>query len=268
MGKFLAYMTWEQAKEAFKTTKLVLVPTGSVEQHGPHMPLGTDYLIADHLAKLVGDTVDAIITPVIPIGYAMYHTDFPGTLSTTASALAPYYQGFIDCLVRYGATHILFINGHGGNGGALTTVCRNLRERGITAAYTQWWDIAGGLSKEWAMIGHGDIVEASMMLALAPEAVRLERAAVPVNKKLAPNTQILDGSAAKFKDGVVRFGLRTADTSDTGDMLEIGHSNDADYALSPAKATAENGRRIFAAVAQYLADFTEEFKQITFQPIK
>ena len=51
MKKMLQYMTWQEAKEAFKGTKMAIIPTGSTEQHGPHLPLGTDFLIADYLAK-------------------------------------------------------------------------------------------------------------------------------------------------------------------------------------------------------------------------
>ena len=63
MTKRLKDMTWEEAREALETNRLGIIPTGSIEQHGPHLPLGTDFLIADCLAKRVSEKTDAIVTP-------------------------------------------------------------------------------------------------------------------------------------------------------------------------------------------------------------
>ena len=147
MTKLLQDMTWEEAKEAFKTVRLGIIPTGSMEQHGPHLPVGTDFLIADRLAKGVAEKTDAIVTPTIPIGFASYHQDFEGTLAVTPEHLAAYYLDVVNSLLLFGVTHVLFINGHGGNAGALSTVCRDLRDRGIPSAFIQWWQVAGGINE-------------------------------------------------------------------------------------------------------------------------
>ena len=268
MTKQLKDMTWEEARDAFKTNRLGIIPTGSMEQHGPHLPLGTDFLIADHLAKRVAEKTEAILTPTIPIGFATYHRDFEGTLSVETDHLASYYLDVANSLLLYGVTHVLFINGHGGNAGALTSVCRDLRDRGVPAAFVQWWQIAGGIDEKWSMIGHGDISETSLMLAISGENVHLDRAAVPENKWLTDKLHIEDLHLCKFGPGYVNFYFRTGDVSDTGDFLEYGHSATADYSISPAGATAENGEQILSAVTNFILDFIEEFKKIHFEPAK
>jgi len=268
MEKMLQYMTWQEAKEAFKSTKMAIIPTGSIEQHGPHLPLGTDLLIADYLAKKVAEKIDVVVTPVIPVGYAYHHTGFEGTLSVDSEILSSYYQSIADSLISYGMTHILFINGHGGNAEALGNVCRNLRIRGITAAYLQWFSFAGHLNKDWALIGHGDITETSLVLLISPDSVKLDRAVVTINKKLTDKIQIIGGTTCKFNAGSVHFYLMTKDITDSGCFLNHSRFPNADHTISPAGASIEKGKEIAEAVVNYIVDFTEEFKKIKFKPTK
>ena len=76
-------LSWMNAEKQFKTSKTVIIPLGSVEQHGPHLPLGTDWIIAQELAKRASNGTEALVLPVLPFGYAEYHMDFPGTLTLT-----------------------------------------------------------------------------------------------------------------------------------------------------------------------------------------
>jgi len=117
----LEEMSWPEAESAFAEGRVVLVPVGSTEQHGPHLPLGTDSFTAQALAARAGRRTGALVTPTLPFGYAEYHTDFAGTLSLSNETYTRVLIELVDRLVRYGATHILFVNGHGGNAFALRT---------------------------------------------------------------------------------------------------------------------------------------------------
>ncbi|MBW2059013.1 MAG: creatininase family protein [Deltaproteobacteria bacterium] len=267
MIKQLKDMTWQEAKKAFKNTKLGIIPTGSIEQHGPHLPLGTDFVIADYIAKEVSGKVEAIVTPTIPIGFAAYHQDFEGTLSIPTEILASYYQSVADSLILYGITHILFINGHGGNGTALTAVCQNLRDKGVTAAFIEWWKITCEMKTEWKPVGHGDISETSIMLAMPGNNVDLQKAALRPNKPPTDKIHIIDLTSLKFGPGVVNTYLRSGDLSDTGDLLECSDSSNTDFPKSPADATAENGQELLKAVVDYIVEFIDEFKKIHFDPV-
>lgn len=268
MEKRLQYMTWHDAKEAFKKIKMAIVPIGSTEQHGPHLPLGTDYLIAEYLAKRVVEKIDALVTPVIPVGFAHYHKSFEGSLSVNSDVLASYYQGVVDSLISYGITHILFINGHGGNMATLGNVCRNLRIRGITAAYLQWFCIAGQLNKEWAEIAHGDIIETSLIMLIAPESVKLDRVVTLCNKKITDKIQPVNGTTAQFKGANVNFYFMWKDITDSGNLLVRDRFPESDFTVSPAGATIEKGKEVADALVDYFVAFAKEFRKIKFCPLK
>lgn len=268
MTKLLQEMNWGEVKELIRHSKVAIIPTGSTEQHGPHLPLGTDYLIAEHISNKIAKRADVLVTPVIPIGYATYHTDYPGTLSIPVDVLTLYYQGVADSLVKHGMTHILFVNGHGGNTPALSNVCFYLRMKGITAAYINWFELGGMFKPEWSSLGHADHFETSVMLSVDADSVDMTKAEMPVNKNLTDNVKVLDGVACSYKAGVVRFSLMMKDVTDNGAMFEYGHSHDADYSKPVSEATAENGENIVEAVVDYIVDFIDEFRKINFNPEK
>ncbi len=268
MENRLKYMTWEEAKEAFQRTKMAIIPTGSTEQHGPHLPLGTDFLIAEYLAERVAEKINAVVTPVIPVGFAHYHQGFAGSLSVDPEILLSYYKGIVDSLISYGITHIMFINGHGGNMTTLGNTCRYLRTCGITAAYLQWFCIAGQLNKKWAEIAHGDIIETSLVMLISPESVKLDRVIVPINKKVTDEIQPVNGTTCKFKGASVNFYFMWKDITDSGNVLVYDRFPKSDFTVSPAGASIEKGKEVADAIVDYFVDFSEEFKKITFKKTK
>ena len=262
MGYLLEELTWPKAQKALAETKFAIIPTGSIEQHGPHMPVGTDYLIAQELAKRVGEISPVVVTPAIPIGYADYHADFPGTLSLSEETLSRVYYETCSYLIEYGVTHILFINGHGGNLGPLTTVGNKLRKENILAATIMWWETAQSIDPSWSLIGHGDFLETSVMLAIAEKIVDLGEAKLPVRQNLSDSLVLDDIHECRFKSGLVHVSLRTHDYSATGDMIEYGVSPNVDHSVPPSTATAKLGKEILDKVAVYIKEFIEEFKEV------
>ncbi len=264
MSSFICENTWEENKKAMEERKLAIIPVGSTEQHGPALPVGTDWMVAEYLAKQVGEKCSrAVVTPVVPFGHALYHNDFPGTLAVSQTTLCTYVKEICEQLVNYGITHILFINGHGGNNNALYDVGQYFRHKNIPVANIQWFEVAGALNKEWGLIGHGDIIETSVMLHIAPDTVRLERAHIPENKQYG-NIKILDLHRGEFESASVYLNIRTKDASSSGDLIEYGHSSDVDYTKSPKDATAETGRAVCEAVVDYTLRFIDEFMQFSF----
>jgi creatinine amidohydrolase len=263
----LERMTWPQAQAAFKRTSFVVVPLGSTEQHGPHLPLGTDFLVAKELARRVGERADVIVTPVLPVGYAQYHAVFPGTLSLSEETLTRALIEICDNLLRYGATHFLFVNGHGGNMVALRRCGEWLRERCVPAAVSCWWEMTQVVHPEWLALGHGDYVETSAILALDETLPDMPKAVVAVNKPLTSNIALDDLRAARFKGGHLAVNLIMTDISDNGAMMEYGMTAAKDYTIPPTVATKEMGETIYEKLADYLADFIREFRQVKLPPI-
>lgn len=162
----LAVARWPQVDHSDR--RLLIVPVGSLEQHGPHLPLDTDSRIATAVAGAVHARLPQVgLAPCIPIGASGEHAGFPGTLSIGTDALAL----LVTELVRHASLfweHVLIINGHGGNTEALRSAQKTCQHehRPLTLHHIRW--------------EHGDthagISETSLILHLAPELVRMDLA--------------------------------------------------------------------------------------------
>lgn len=263
----LERMTWRQAQAAFRRTTFVVVPLGSTEQHGPHLPLGTDFLLAKELARRVGERANVIVTPTLPIGYAQYHGVFPGTLSVSEETLTRALIEICGMLLNNGAQHILFVNGHGGNMVALRRCGEWLRGRAIPAAVACWWEMTHVVNPEWRSLGHGDYVETSAILALDESLADMPSAAISVNKPLTGTIALDDLRAASFKGAHLAVNMVMTDITDDGGMMEFGMTAATDYTIPPTAARREMGEKILAGLTEYLVEFIEEFRKVKLPPI-
>jgi creatinine amidohydrolase len=147
---------------------LLAIPLGSTEQHGPHLPMATDTEIAVVLCELLAaERDDVVVAPALPYGSSGEHAGFPGTLSIGQEAL----ELIVIELVRSAAASfdgVVFVCGHGGNAEALF--------RGVTRARDEGHDVMMFLPR-WEGDPHAGRIETSMMLAVQPDLVRLDRAA-------------------------------------------------------------------------------------------
>ncbi len=176
----LCSMTWTEASDAFKQNPVILLPMGSIEQHGPQTPVG-DYRYAAEIARRIAERTGAVSCPVIPWGYSEYFKPFPGTISLRPETLSLLVEDHLDCLLRYGLDHILFICGHRGNLPVLEQVARKVRRsHGVRVATI---DLFGWCGAEWkrlvygsssASTGHGSDPMQSLAMHLFPEEVRLD----------------------------------------------------------------------------------------------
>lgn len=267
-GYLLEKLTWPMAKKAFEDTSMVVIPVGSTEQHGPHLPVGTDFFLPREIARLLLERSNVIVTPTLPIGYAKYHTMFPGTLSLTEETLKNVLIDICDDLLKYGTTHILFIDGHGGNLNALRQCGEWLRKRCVPSAVVTWWQLAPAIDPSWQAIGHADYIETSAILALDEDLVDLEAAKLPTNKDLSPELRMLDPHTIAFKNATVGINMLTGDITDTGDLMEFGLTAAKDYTIEPSTGSKALGEKFFEGQADYLADFVEEFRKVTLPPIE
>lgn len=164
----LAGSTWPEV--AAGDRRVLLVPLGSTEQHGPHLPLSTDTVIATRLAQHAWRQFPRTgLAPAIPYGASGEHAGFPGTLSIGTAAL----QHLLIEFVRHAAAdweHVLVVNGHGGNAEALAGAAALARYEGRSLVVHH--AASGGPRAD----PHAGFRETSVMLHLAPDAVRLDRA--------------------------------------------------------------------------------------------
>jgi creatinine amidohydrolase len=264
----LSNMSWMEAEEKFKKTKLALVPVGAVEQHGMHLGVGADWIQAWNIAEKVGEKTDALVLPVMPYGVSGHHRDFVGTVFLKPETLQKVISEILECLNRYGIEKVVFINGHGGNLQAISEAAKEARvQYGMVCAIIQWWDalvnkpVLGQPAET-----HGGYAETSLMLASRPQAVKMQYAMLSPTKQVDKDIQLISSGTARFKDGVVRVILRTADVSQTGSMTEH-HPDQIAGTTDYSKVTKEFAEKLMKEVVEYVCDFIRKFETFELPPI-
>src|SRR5665647_98455 len=135
----LKYMTWKEVEEVYATNPVILIPLGSMEEHGPQSIVG-DFIAADEVAKRVAEQSGSYCTPVVPFGYSEYFRDYPGTISVSPNTLYSFVSDMCTSLMEHGIKKILFVNGHAGNSIILEMLSRDLRrEKGVMLGKIDIW---------------------------------------------------------------------------------------------------------------------------------
>ena len=238
-GVWLETLSWPEAKERIDARWPVLVPIGAIsKEHGGHLPLNTDYLVARDLANRIAAELQVIIAPVLTLGYYPAFVRYPGTQHLRPETFQAMLNDVFDKLVRDGVQHIAVLNTGVSTEAPLRIVVREFYERTGVRILTADIATLGKVSKslmQQHLGGHGDEAETSMILAIDPQAVRMHKAVVDYGHALAaPKTvfylpTIFDGDPASGPDYSVS-GVR-------GD---------------PTLATAEKGQAILADMASEL----------------
>jgi creatinine amidohydrolase/Fe(II)-dependent formamide hydrolase-like protein len=199
-SRLIGELTFPEISKALGETSILCLPIGSIEQHGPHLPLNTDVVLAEAFSRLIvsrwGESLDLWQLPTLSISLAREHEWAPGTMSLSIAAMTALIRDIGREIARgLPARNLAVINGHGGNRGILEALAHDLRaDFGLNvcilhpAALAQ--DDAGAAIPEI----HGGKSETSMMLALAPHLVRRDLIAqlkAPADAQLIRNT-ILD----------------------------------------------------------------------------
>ncbi len=191
----LKNLTWPDAQAL--TREVLIIPLGSVEQHGPHLPLDTDSVIAQAIAnELHTRTVNSGLAPLVAYGASGEHSDFTGTLSIGTAALTTVLTELIRDASRYWQA-VLFVNGHGGNSQAITEALALAKNESYLVACT-------GLHGD-ARDTHAGYQETSLMLHLDPTRVKFDRAepgnTQPLNEILP--TMQAEGVRAMSANGIL-----------------------------------------------------------------
>ena len=165
-------LSWKDVENIAKTKKSVLVPIGSIEQHGMHLPLFTDSIIADEIAKKAGEILGMPVLPVIPAGFSREHVEFPGTISVSESRLKGYVEDVCKSLKKNGFSSIIIVNGHGGNCNILEKLCKELSGKlKINVSTVENFQL---INNENCQV-HADEMETSLMLYLYPHLVNKDK---------------------------------------------------------------------------------------------
>jgi|SRR5579871_38894 len=246
---FFAEMTRHELR-AIAAGTTVILPLGATEQHGPHLPAGTDFFTVEQLALGAAERASAeipvIVTPGLPFGSSDHHLIFGATLSLRTETYYRVLMDLLKSLVTDGFTRIFLLNGHGGNHELAELAARDTAlELPARVAAASYWTIAWDALVEaqahlgCRLPGHAGVFETSMMLALRPELVAQER----------PHRDYTQDTNPRAFHGPYRHELH-------GFWKEIDG-----YSDSPDRGTAERGRRYYDVVVTALARTFVEFSR-------
>jgi creatinine amidohydrolase len=172
---------WPEFAKEDAARWIAVLPLAATEQHGPHLPLRTDVLIAEaYLARvreLLPSSIPATFLPIEEIGISTEHTDYPGTLTLSADVALKTWMAIGESVARAGVKKLVIATSHGGNSAAMTIVAQDLRAQygllAVTTAWSRFGAPEGIFSAEELRHGiHGGAVETSIMLARYPHEVR------------------------------------------------------------------------------------------------
>ena len=239
---YLADETWPELGSYFESESLALVPVGSTEQHGPHLPEGTDHLIGEALARAAADRSGYLCTPTVNVGVSPHHRQFHGTMSVDAPVFRDYMESLTRSLGEHGIDRVIYVNAHGGNVDHLREVGRRLRDAEEMYAIEWMWNesIPDLVEEVFETTGpHGGPKETAMIMHIAGELVREERL-----------EDARDGGLLDWENGAGRqFGARTFyDSIDNTENGVLGDQTDA---------TPEIGERTVEAAPEPLMNLAE-----------
>ncbi len=176
-SRYFIDLTQPEIAAQLESNPLVILPAGSVEQHGPHLPTGTDIYAANVISHAVAERMNGLVLPGGPLGVTPMHMPFEGTITLSPDTYMNVVKETCVSTAKHGAKYLLILNWHEGNSASLSIAAEALhREHGMTVLTVQacyvaadlWGETCGGLT-------HGGEIEALAVLAYRPDLVHLDR---------------------------------------------------------------------------------------------
>ena len=260
--RFWSDLTTADFASLDRARTIAVLPVAATEQHGPHLPLSVDTDIANGVVAAsiphIAPDLPALFLPTQTVGFSPEHTRFAGTLTLKAETVLRQWTELGECVAASGVKKLVLFNAHGGQVGLMDVVARDLRARlGLLVYSVNWFnlplldengsDLNALFSTEEHRFGiHGGEIETSLMLAIAPERVRMEHAEHFASKSQGRASQFSilgNGKSAKL-------GWQMQDYNACG---AVGNA---------AAATAEKGRALLDAAGRALARLLSEIDQL------
>ncbi|MFB6219556.1 MAG: creatininase family protein [Halobacteriaceae archaeon] len=252
-------LTWPEVDAAAEQDRLVVIPVGSTEDHGHHLPLDVDQVLPGEIcARAVEGREDALLFQTIPHGYLPHHMDFPGGITIGWETFVNYLIDVGVSLAHHGFPKLLFVNGHGSNHHLVQQAARQIivQYPGVQAAMLSWWELEELRAEAERTrtagpraVGHAGELETSIYLYLQDEHVEMDEAVEDVSYPENPHfyTTSLDGQRAE-------------DTSTPVSMMEWWSTvSETGVKGDATAATPEKGERLLAAAVAGLEAVLDGF---------
>jgi len=256
-------LLWKEISTTRVTdVKLAVLPLGSIEGHGPHLPLGTDLILAEAIVNKASENLEGVaVLPASPYGASFEHESFDGTIPVQDMHLNGLWDDVLSAVIKSGISRIVVVNAHGGQTSNVDLAVRKCRFRdnalvvsfNIQAMMAQAWrrveKRADQLAAESVHGIHGGLIETSVMLHLYPGLVDVDR--------LANFAPLWDTAAQHLEPHgpIVAYGWRSEDLSESGALGDASSGN------------AEIGNAIFAETVQKLRGLLTDVRQASHEEL-
>ncbi len=239
----LENLSYKKAEEQYNSNQVFLLPVGSVEQHGPQCPLGTDFIVAETITRDATEKAGAVCLPTVKFGVAAHHRRFKGTVFIRDEVFREYIIDILESQVYHGAKRIIISNGHGGNTGMLQSAIMKVRVAHPEVAillHEYWKDLVtvAKIFGDGEELVHACGIESSVVHACRSEFVDLE--------------------LAKTLEVPRKWGVQVAGDmmiSSTHEFSELGPVGNMRI------ASADNGMRLKEAFVDNLLDKINKFRE-------
>jgi creatinine amidohydrolase len=259
-----AKLSWPEVNEAAAAGKVALVPAATLEDHGLHLPIDTDVLIAEAVCRRTAELVpeELVLLPCVTVGFSPHHIDGPGTITARWDTFVDYVRQITNSLAYHGFRKILILNAHGSNRPVLDLAARLtiVENPDVQCGYVSWWDlqqvreaVAAFRESDWT--GHACELETSVYLAVDPAHVRMELARSDVHPYMSKHfwSDLVGQPPAGHANAVfmTEYWSTVSETGTWGD---------------PTVATAEKGEAILRAASEELAEIVRELRARPVRP--
>jgi creatinine amidohydrolase len=247
-SRYFIELTQPEIADQLRSHPLVILPAGSVEQHGPHLPAGTDIFAAQVISHAIAERMNGLVLPGGPLGVTPTHMPYEATITLTPETYIRVVTETCVSTAKHGAKYLLILNWHEGNIPSLAIAAESLhRDHKMTVLTVQACYVASEMfGPQYGGLTHGGEIEALAALAYRPELVHLDR--------------VLDSSNSQHGHKMDKLRRTRAYQPVLTDIRAIAPTG---WYGSPQTATAEKGVEMVDAIADAIAsECTEIFRQL------
>mgnify|MGYP003587720920 CR=1 FL=1 len=255
-----AKLTWPEVNEAVKAGKVAIIPVGMIEDHGHHLPIDTDLVLANAMVNKLAERIpdEIVVLPAQPYGYSPHHIDGPGVITIHWDTYINYLKDICDCLCYHGFRKIIMINGHGSNRPVMQMAARLslVDNPDCHVASLSWFELKGVQEAFKKIRGseycsHADEAETSVYLAADPDKVYMDKAVV---KEYDERVFKHFGQGDLFNNPPAWHANSVQLNEYWSTVTKTGVFGD------PSIASAEKGKVLLDAFATEMVEIVREFK--------
>ena len=265
---YLPHMTTAEVEALLAKTDMVIIPVGSLEQHGDHLPIGTDFINGVERCKLIAQERDILVAPVLMVGQSPYHMGFPGSITLRAETIIQVHLEAVESLIRHGFRRFIIMNAHGGNRAITTLLVDQINQTtaGVAVSFgeaTRPFMEASSEPASTVLDRHGGTSETSNSLYLMPDLVQLDEA-VAAELTLPPHLEaMLPDVVAGEPTALMLFlaeGLKAEETgkkTSSAEMSTTGVWGERDPKEGTAQRGADEAKRMVDAAVRFIDRWNE-----------